>query len=86
MLGGIVLFVSCQSGTGEDQVLEEMRLIVAAYYTYRLARTVQDKSAARCAVMLMAVLPVYFSLGLVMIPDAPLIACWAGRCFTCTVR
>ncbi len=152
MLGGIVLFVSCQSGAGEDQVLEETRLIaiivyavllrlvymgsvellheegyywnygqhlalayfdhppmvgwlirgfssilgdgeiavragpfvgwiVAAYYTYRLAGTVLDKSVARCAVMLMAVLPVYFSLGLVMIPDAPLIACWAGAVY-----
>jgi 4-amino-4-deoxy-L-arabinose transferase-like glycosyltransferase len=55
--------------------------IVAAYYTYRLARTVPDKSVVRCAVVLMVVLPVYFSLGLVMIADAPLIACWTGAAY-----
>ena len=55
--------------------------LVAAYYIYRLTAAVLGKSIARCAVMLMAVLPVYFGLGLIMIPDAPLVACWAGALY-----
>ena len=55
--------------------------IVAAVFMYKLTLRFFDKSAAMRAVMLGAVLPIYFSTGQLMTPDAPLYACWAGCLF-----
>jgi len=52
--------------------------LVAAFFMYRLTRDLFDKTSALRALLLMAILPIYFSIGLVMTPDAPLYACWAG--------
>jgi len=61
--------------------------LVGAYYVFQLTRKMFDKPTAVGAVLLFAVLPVYFGFGLVMTPDAPLIACWAGALyfFYCTL-
>jgi dolichol-phosphate mannosyltransferase len=51
---------------------------VAAFFCYRLTRRIFDRGAALRAVMLVAVLPIFFGAGLLMTPDAPLVACWSG--------
>lgn len=55
--------------------------LVAAFYGYRLTLVVAGPTAALRALMLMAVLPIFFCTGLLMIPDAPLMACWAGALY-----
>ncbi len=55
--------------------------IVAAFFMFRLARNLFDKTSGLLVVMLLAVLPIYFAAGLVMTPDAPLYACWAGSLY-----
>ncbi len=55
--------------------------LVGAYYVYLLTRKIFDKTTAMGAVLLFATLPVYFSLGFVMLPDTPLVACWAGALY-----
>ncbi len=52
--------------------------LVAAFFMFQLARHLFDKTTAFRTVLLLAVFPMYFSTGLVMTPDAPLYACWAG--------
>jgi dolichol-phosphate mannosyltransferase len=51
---------------------------VAAFFCYRLTRRIFDHAAALRAVMLLAVLPIFFGVGLLMTPDAPLVACWSA--------
>lgn len=55
--------------------------LVTALFSYRLTRKIFDKSAAFRAVLLVAILPFFFGCGLVMTPDAPLMACWAGALY-----
>lgn len=55
--------------------------LVTAGFAYRLACDVLDRAAAYRALMLVAVLPVYFSFGLFMSPDAPVTACWAAAIY-----
>ncbi len=55
--------------------------LITAYYTYKLTYTVCGKEIARRSLLLVTILPIYFSTGLVMTPDAPLIACWAGALY-----
>lgn len=55
--------------------------LVTALFSYRLTRKIFDKSAAFRAVLLVAILPFFFGSGLVMTPDAPLTACWAGALY-----
>jgi dolichol-phosphate mannosyltransferase len=45
---------------------------------FRLTLNLFDRPAALRAILLLAVLPIYFGLGLFMTPDAPLCAAWAG--------
>jgi len=52
--------------------------LVAAFFMYRLTRDLFDKTSAFRALLLMGALPIYFGIGLIMTPDAPLYACWAG--------
>jgi len=52
--------------------------MVASFFVYRLARNLCSKSVGFVAVMFMQVLPFFFSTGLLMTPDAPMTACWAG--------
>ena len=50
-------------------------------YLYALARNLYDESTAMRAVLLLAVLPFYFSTGMVMTTDAPLVAAWAATLY-----
>src|ERR1043166_267596 len=52
--------------------------IITAVFMFRLTLTLFDRPAALRAILLLAVLPIYFGLGLFMTPDAPLCAAWAG--------
>ncbi len=54
---------------------------VTALFTFGLAGRLFGRSAAFVSVMLVAALPFYFGTGLVMTPDAPLTACWAGTLY-----
>jgi len=55
--------------------------LVTAWFSYRLTRDVLGQAAAYRALTLIAVLPVYFFIGLFMSPDAPLAACWAAAIY-----
>jgi dolichol-phosphate mannosyltransferase len=55
--------------------------LAAAIFIYNLARNLFDKSTAMLTLLLLAALPYFFGMGLIMIPDTPLIACWAGALF-----
>lgn len=55
--------------------------LVTAYYTYKLAFAACGEAAALRSLVLVVVLPIFFCLGLLMIPDAPLVACWAGALY-----
>jgi dolichol-phosphate mannosyltransferase len=55
--------------------------LVAVAYLFGLAYNLYGKTAAYVSAMLLAVLPIYFSVGFVMTPDAPLYAAWAATLF-----
>jgi len=55
--------------------------IVAIGYLFGLAQNLFGKAAAYVSALLLAVLPIYFSVGFVMTPDAPLYAAWAAALF-----
>lgn len=55
--------------------------LLGATFVYRLTREIFDIPTAAAAVLLWAVLPVYFLFGLAMLPDAGLSACWAGALY-----
>ena len=54
---------------------------VAAYFIFRLASNLFDKTTAMVTIALMALLPIYFTIGIIMTPDAPFYAAWAGCLF-----
>lgn len=51
---------------------------ITALNVYRLTATIFYRDVAYKAIMLVAALPIFFGVALVMTPDAPLIACWSG--------
>jgi len=55
--------------------------LVTAWFSYRLTRDVLGRAAAYRALMIVAVLPVYFFFGAFMSPDAPLAACWSAAIY-----
>ncbi len=55
--------------------------LFAMAYLYALAQNLYNKSTAMRAVLLLAILPIGFTSGLLMIPDAPLIAAWAATLY-----
>jgi dolichol-phosphate mannosyltransferase len=56
--------------------------VVAAAFMYRVTRRLFGADAALAAVLLLQTLPYFFLTGLLMTPDAPLFAAWAGAlCF-----
>jgi dolichol-phosphate mannosyltransferase len=55
--------------------------LVTALFSYKLTYRIFNKSAAFRALMLIATLPIFFGVGLLMTPDAPLIACWSGALY-----
>lgn len=52
-----------------------------AFFSFRLTRNLCGGPAAFVSLLLVAALPFYFATGLVMTPDAPLTACWAGTLY-----
>jgi dolichol-phosphate mannosyltransferase len=52
--------------------------MVTSFFVYRMTCDLFDKSSAFVAVLLAQVLPFFFSVGFLMTPDAPLVACWSG--------
>ena len=54
---------------------------ITVYFCFRLSREIHDRLNGIQAILLMAILPVYFAAGWVMTPDAPLIACWAAALY-----
>lgn len=55
--------------------------LIAMAYLYALARNLYDKSTGMRAILLLSILPFGFASGLVMTPDAPLIAAWAATLY-----
>jgi dolichol-phosphate mannosyltransferase len=55
--------------------------LVAAGFAYGLARAAYGRAAGLAALLLLSVLPYFFAVGLVMTPDAPLVAAWSGALF-----
>ncbi len=54
---------------------------VTAFFTYRLTKSIFNKDSAMRALVLVATLPIFFGVAVVMTPDAPLVACWAGALY-----
>lgn len=52
--------------------------LVAGFFVYRLAAEFLGKTIGLCALMLFSIFPIYFSVGFMMTPDAPMYAAWAG--------
>ena len=50
---------------------------ITAYFSYRLTSEIFDRAVGRHAVMLVAALPIFFSFGWFISPDAPLAAFWS---------
>lgn len=55
--------------------------LVTMGYLYALALNLYNKSVAMCTLLLLAVLPIGFVSGLLMTPDAPLMAAWAATLY-----
>lgn len=54
---------------------------ITAFFTYRLTAAIFEKETAFRAVVLIAVLPIFFCTGIVSTPDAPVIAFWSGALY-----
>ena len=54
---------------------------ISARYVFKLTRETLNEASAYWALVLVAVLPAYFSFGWFMSPDAPLTACWAAAIY-----
>lgn len=55
--------------------------LVTMGYLYALARNLYDKSTGMRTLLLLAVLPLSFASGMLMTPDAPLLAAWAATLY-----
>ena len=55
--------------------------LIAAFFSFQLARNLYGKTAAFVALMLFSALPFFFAMGLLIMPDAPLTAAWAGALY-----
>lgn len=55
--------------------------LLTATFSFYLARNLFDKATAIACATLVAVVPFYFSMGFLMMPDAPLTAAWAATLF-----
>jgi dolichol-phosphate mannosyltransferase len=52
--------------------------LVTAYFVFRLALNLFGRTEAFVAIILLSTLPFFFGIGLIITPDAPLTAAWAG--------
>jgi dolichol-phosphate mannosyltransferase len=54
---------------------------IASLFCFGLARRMFGKTTGFVTVLLFQTLPFFFSLGLILTPDAPLVACWTAMLF-----
>jgi dolichol-phosphate mannosyltransferase len=54
---------------------------IASFFTYRLTRDMFGEASGLVAVVLAQTLPFFFLTGILMTPDAPLTAAWAGALY-----
>ncbi|MGH7378532.1 MAG: glycosyltransferase family 39 protein, partial [Candidatus Methylomirabilales bacterium] len=59
----------------------EASWLAALLFVYGYARNLLGKSEGLRAAMLLAALPFFFLSGFFMMPDSPLVACWAGALY-----
>ena len=52
-----------------------------AFFAFGLTRNLFGKSAGLASVLFVSIMPFFFSTGLMMMPDAPLTAAWAGALY-----
>jgi dolichol-phosphate mannosyltransferase len=55
--------------------------VLASVFVYKLTRNLFDEPSGRVAVVLLQTLPFFFLTGMLMTPDAPLAAAWAGALY-----
>jgi dolichol-phosphate mannosyltransferase len=55
--------------------------LIAALFSFQLARNLYGKTAAFVTVLLFSALPFFFVMGFLIVPDAPLTAAWAGTLY-----
>lgn len=72
---GTAIFGDSEFGV---RVLALATWLVGARYVYRYACRSLDRTIAFRALILYSILPFFFWTGLVLTPDAPLVACWAA--------
>ena len=51
---------------------------VTVAFCFQLTRNLYGKTAAFVSILLLSAIPFYFATGFLMMPDAPLLAAWAG--------
>jgi len=54
---------------------------IAALFVYLYTREIYCRDTALQSAAIMSIVPAFFIFGLLMTPDAPLIACWAGTLY-----
>ena len=54
---------------------------IAAVFVFKLSCRLLNRDFALRALVLFSMLPIFFGVGFLMTPDAPLIACWAGSLY-----
>ena len=75
---GTLLFGTAEFGV---RIMAMACWLVTAGFSYALTKSLYGRASAFRAVMLLSVLPVFFSVSLFMTPDAPLTACWSGALY-----
>jgi dolichol-phosphate mannosyltransferase len=55
--------------------------LLFAYFMYRFSEDMLGKGIGRPVLILLAILPIYMSIGFMMTPDAPYYVCWAGALY-----
>jgi len=54
---------------------------ITGFFAYNLAKRMFNSTTAFRALILVAALPIFFGVGLLSTPDAPLIACWSASLY-----
>ncbi|TSJ64481.1 glycosyltransferase [Starkeya sp. 3C] len=83
MVAWLIWATTCLFGDNEFGVRFAAWLgwFATAFFSFGLARQLFGRSAAFVSLLLVAVLPFFFTTGLLMTPDAPLAAAWAGTLY-----
>ncbi len=83
MVGWLIWFFTSLFGQTEFVVrLSSLTCwVAAAYFMYKLTHAACGAAAAFRMLFLAVVLPLFFGTALVITPDAPLVACWAGALY-----